>query len=110
MSSDDVQIEHPGLREYERSKERRDCRTPTKCRSCSASILWAITDPNGKSMPVDTVPTGMGDYILGYRAKENVLIARHVSRLQPSEHIGRNRYSSHFQTCPNAQEHSRKGK
>ena len=52
----------------------------TECRSCQARILWAET-PNGKKMPMEEA--------------------------QPDAD-GARRFQSHFQTCPNAQQHRRR--
>jgi hypothetical protein len=57
------------------------------CRSCKADILWAVTEPGCKPIPLDArplvtlVPIG-GDRVQTRRA-----------------------YQSHWATCPNAKEH-----
>jgi hypothetical protein len=54
----------------------------SKCKSCGAAIRWGKT-PAGRNVPIDVKPT-MQD--------------------------GRPVYLSHFQTCPNASQHSRRGR
>ena len=84
----------------------------SQCRSCGADILWAKWPTSGKSMPVDAVPDmrppdkGGGGLVLtlhggeyGKLLLEKFDVARHDAK--------RNRYTSHFQTCPDAKTHRR---
>ncbi len=81
------------------------CTTPSKCRSCSAPVLW-VTWASEKKMPIDTTPSPVGNVVVTHRQKENVLF---VEKFDPALHENRKRYTSHFSTCPNADQH-RKGK
>jgi hypothetical protein len=57
-----------------------------KCRSCSADVLWVVTE-NGTPMPLDFEP-----------------VRRFVidSGVTPMRARQRNTYVSHFSTCPQA--------
>lgn len=87
----------------------RDCTEPSKCRSCGAEVLW-VEWPSGKRMPVDAVadnrPVGRGgELVLTHRREADKLL---VEKFNPTRHDKkRNRYTSHFATCPNADEHRR---
>lgn len=63
------------------------------CRSCGAPIIWCLSG-NGKTMPVDAVPTGEG----------NVRILADEKTVRAIVGPGGNRLS-HFATCPNAAQH-----
>jgi hypothetical protein len=88
----------------------RDCTQPSKCRSCGAEVLWVEWPSSGRRMPVDAVadnrPVGRGgDIVLTHRRSEDKLLAE---KFDPSRHDAkRNRYTSHFSSCPNADEHRR---
>lgn len=83
----------------------------SRCRSCGADILWVKWERSGKRMPVDAVadmrprPKG-GDIVLTLRGGDfGELLAE---KFYPPKHgEKRNRYTSHFATCPNADEHRR---
>lgn len=69
------------------------------CRSCGASIFWAMTE-SGKSMPIDQRPDPNGNIVLD---ENNV-----AAVMAPAEARGRRRFTSHFATCPNANQHRRR--
>lgn len=74
-----------------------------ECKSCRALMLWVITAA-GKNMPVDVSPVAGGKFVLALK-KDGKL---HAAVFDSRQHEpGRNRYTSHFQTCPNASQHSR---
>ena len=78
--------------------------TPTTCRSCGAWIYFALLE-NGKNHPVDREPHHWGNILLTYnpardRIKGKVYAANNVHNIPP----GRNRYRSHFSTCPEAED------
>ena len=82
----------------------------TVCRSCKAPIYWAM---NGKTwLPVDRDPVAEGPLLLAVRTTEKgkILVASPVKGMFSGALVGRNRYVSHFSTCPNAKQHSRRGK
>lgn len=65
----------------------------SRCRSCGAEIVWAVTDV-GKKMPVNAAPSERG----------NVILRREGGRVS-AEVVGEKRAGlrvSHFTTCPNA--------
>lgn len=77
------------------------------CRSCSAPIVWAVTE-NGKRIPLDAeavvlIPTGAFRLVDGGEdfggSYCDVAVSVKAEAL----------YVSHFATCPNADAH-RKGK
>lgn len=61
---------------------------PTTCRSCRRPIYW-FTTRKGKKMPVDFNDASEADVAIG-----NKLFDFH-------------RHTSHFDTCPNADQHRR---
>lgn len=90
-------------------RDAKPCTEPGECRSCSAEILWVVWPKSGKRMPVDAVPDMRpppkgGDLVLALHGGE--FGALHVEKYSPQRHDSkRNRYTSHFATCPNAAEH-----
>lgn len=91
----------------------RDCTEPSKCRSCGQEILWGLWPTSGKKMPVDATPDmrppdrGGGKVVLSLDRRANVL---KLAKFDPQQHDEkRNRYTSHFATCPNAAEHRKGG-
>ena len=80
---------------------------PRACSSCGGKIFWAITR-TGKSMPVDAEPSESGPLVLNLRGGEFGKL--HVEKFYAPKHgsADRRRYTSHFSTCPNADEHRRK--
>lgn len=78
-----------------------------RCRSCRAEVYW-VTWASGKKMPVDVVsdnrplPKG-GNLVLSLGSTGELK----VEKFDVSKHAGRNRYTSHFSTCPNAEQHRR---
>ena len=89
---------------------------PTKCRSCGAEIVWAVTQL-GKRMPVDVAPVVGGNLVLYTEHDavtdeplftdggdvQRVRVADVADRLE----LGQPRalWRSHFLTCPNADAH-----
>lgn len=74
--------------------------SPSNCRSCGAPIYWAHTE-NGKPIPVDVAPAHDGNVLLTLnratgQLKAEVYGAKNRHNIPP----GRNRYKSHFATCP----------
>jgi hypothetical protein len=66
------------------------------CRSCGAEIIWAITT-NGSRIPVDAT---MGATV--FTLRDNAMSG------QPPFFVAMTPYTSHFATCPNADEHRKK--
>lgn len=62
------------------------------CRSCGASIIWAITK-NGKRIPLDAKP----EVRMVLEEHEDTPVARSVEA-----------FTAHFASCPNAAQHRKK--
>ena len=73
------------------------------CRSCSAPIVWAITQ-EGRRMPLDAEPAREGNVLLYPDGTCRALRADEVIGGAIGEHLHR----SHFATCPEAAEHRRR--
>jgi hypothetical protein len=76
----------------------------SNCKSCGASIYWATTELN-KAAPIDAEPDPAGQWVMVMRAgKVRVL------KYDPIKHgASAVRRTSHFATCPNANQHRSKG-
>lgn len=74
--------------------------TYSKCRSCGAKIIWCTNAETGKKMPLDADPHPEGNVI----AWQSGDTAQQMCRVMGKrEDVGRrNRYVSHFKTCPEA--------
>ncbi len=80
-----------------------------RCRSCGAEVFWAQwRGPGGTTggwMPVDAVPDGRsphkggGDVVLSLSRSTGQLT---VEKWRAEHGEKRNRYTSHFATCPDA--------
>jgi hypothetical protein len=66
----------------------------TKCRSCGAPIIWALTE-NDRRMPVDAEPDPAGNLMLVRRGT-----ATYAKVVQPAK----GNHRPHFATCPQASE------
>lgn len=64
---------------------------PSKCRSCGAKIMWVKT-AKGKNMPINYDPD---------------LAHEFVGEKGTKPEFDRDRMTSHFETCPNADDHRR---
>lgn len=71
------------------------------CKSCGASIFWALT-PEGRSIPIDQKPVDGGNIVLD----ENH-VATVISTTDREATRSRATYQSHFVSCPNADQHRR---
>jgi hypothetical protein len=85
---------------------------PSPCGSCGALVYWARWEETGRWCPVDAEPTpgdawgkGAGNLVLTLRGGELLISSFRMDVHGPT----RNRYVSHFVTCPNADQH-RKGR
>lgn len=76
-----------------------------RCRSCQAEIVWARTSA-GRPMPLDAEPNPAGTCTLEHTA-EGALLVR-VDPSPPLEVDTRPRYTSHFATCPHADQHRKR--
>lgn len=76
-----------------------------RCRSCGAAIVWVLTQPANKRMPVDEQPVANGN--LWLQAASTQTWAHYVTKDKPAPD-GERLYVSHFVTCPQAKQHRRK--
>lgn len=78
------------------------------CRSCQAEIVWVVTE-KGKAMPCDAAPANGGKFYLFRRPDK--IEAFHLNSASESAKNARQRgdklYVSHFETCPDRDEHRR---
>lgn len=73
------------------------------CGSCGHPVIWTVTH-NGKRMPVDAEPVEGGNVRLRGEADGERVIAEYPGKEAPSLFgDDRERYVSHFATCPQAQ-------
>lgn len=90
------------------SKGSRPVTEPSKCRSCKQDVLWVVWPKSGKRMPVDAVsdnrpPPKGGDIVLTLHGGEYGELQ--AEKFNPGLHgLKRNRYTSHFATCGQADE------
>jgi hypothetical protein len=56
-----------------------------KCHKCNAEILWAVTDPGNRPMPVDAKP------------EKRLILQGNRCKIVTT-------YTPHWATCPNADE------
>lgn len=70
------------------------------CKSCGRSIEWATSETTGKWIPIDAEPTVDG----------NLVVVKGVARVFTPEdkRLCRDRRTSHFATCPDANDHRRR--
>lgn len=77
------------------------------CRSCGAGITWAVTG-TGKRMPVDAEPDPNGNVVLhDPTTPGGPPVAAVVPRRLGDPPPVFARYTSHFATCPHADDHRR---
>lgn len=81
----------------------------SSCRSCGAAIIWARTS-RGNAMPVDAEPDRDGTLALVEDEHLCELTAHVVGKptqiaYVDGELVEPPRYTSHFETCPNADAH-----
>lgn len=82
-----------------------DCGQPDKlsaCRSCSAPLLWAISE-KGHRTPIDPVPPKDGTGNLRLFRRNGVLHCEYATDRHAAEN-----YLSHFVSCPAAARHRRR--
>lgn len=76
----------------------------SRCRSCKAEIVWAVT-VKGKKIPFDRGPVADSPWTLARRSD-------HISALKasPIHHPVPKwkRYTPHWSTCPDADKHRRR--
>ncbi len=73
------------------------------CRSCGASIMWAVTSKGRKPIPLNPEPVEGGNIVLH---RGLAIIEKNGERFGDGEP----HYVSHFATCPNAAKHRNRKK
>lgn len=68
------------------------------CKTCGQPIRWVKT-ANGKAMPLDVEPCEDGNLVV----VDGVAFSAYTLDVQE----GRQRFKSHFATCPQAKQHRR---
>ena len=71
------------------------------CHTCGDSIFWAVT-ASGKRMPVNEAPDPKGLFLLDKTQTPPVVLYARATD-PPGE-----RFTSHFSTCPDRDQHKRK--
>jgi hypothetical protein len=69
------------------------------CKSCDADIIWATSARSGKPMPFDATPVTHDRGVFA-------IVKGAASKYTPEDaKLHRDRYTCHFATCPNADQH-----
>lgn len=89
------------------ASEAQNAVTPAKCKSCGAAIYWTTNEATKRRMPVDAKPDSRGNLWLTQRKVDGKMELFNTRADGPSD-PQRNRWTSHFATCPSAQEHRQK--
>lgn len=76
-----------------------------RCGSCRAPVIWAITAAGGKRMPIDADPVDGGTIVLSADDPPIASVVAPDQMLLGDDGV---RYTSHFATCPNADQHRRR--
>jgi hypothetical protein len=75
------------------------------CRSCGASNYWLKNDTTGRPAPIDVKADPDGSVII---AAEGGALRYHVlTKAEKDAGVAVQRYTNHFQTCPNAAKHKK---
>ena len=76
-----------------------------ECRTCGAPITWARTHKD-KTMPLDADPVPTGDFVIVAHVATPHGMAPLVEKVT-ADTADRDRYTTHFVTCPDRDEHRR---
>lgn len=81
-----------------------------KCKSCNAEIRWIKMKGTGKAMPVDAQPISYSEN-MHPGAEALTLVTEHgtIVRTQFDPDGDKVGYTSHFATCPAAEQFRRRG-
>ncbi|WP_435582883.1 hypothetical protein [Amycolatopsis thermoflava] len=79
-----------------------------ECRSCKASVVWAVSSKSGDRIPVDYSPNAAKGNVL-LQLDRDRLVAGVLSgaQLTGARARGADLRTAHFATCPNADAHRR---
>lgn len=75
----------------------------SQCRSCGAAITWIELAATGKRMPLDVMPSAMGNVLVDETGAGGRVLAG--EELETMRGGGKSLHLSHFATCPNATQH-----
>lgn len=78
------------------------------CKSCGAPVRWAITAATGARMPLDVEAVDDGNLGVVEWQSDGHRLATPIVAVNPTTALTRFRYTSHFATCPNANDHRRR--
>lgn len=83
------------------------------CASCKAKVKWVVVKKSGKRMPIDPEPVDGGNVeVVGSRVDGDFgrceLVIVHPKGSLPMPGMGKDRFRSHFASCPNADHHRRR--
>lgn len=88
-------------------REQRPCTEPGKCKDCQGPILWVKTI-KGKNMPVDVKPDPRGKHVLVLvRSVTPHYLQAAFYKREYHEDDRRNRYTCHWETCPEKAENQK---
>jgi hypothetical protein len=73
------------------------------CRSCKQPIVWARAEGSDRWMPMNAEPDANGTHVL--MGWDDPPVATKVGAGELAFSEVRERYTSHFATCPNANDH-----
>lgn len=79
----------------------------SKCRSCGAAIIWARSESTDRWMPMDAEPAATGTFVLMGWDDPPVAVRFDPNATDDAIASVRERFVSHFSTCPNADAHRR---
>lgn len=77
----------------------------SRCGSCDAQILWVVSE-SGKAVPLDLAPDPTGRVVIETPDDPREAAVGRV--LKKGEETTEPRFTSHFATCPDAEQHRRK--
>lgn len=78
------------------------------CRSCGAPVIWSRNVKSRIRNPIDPEPTENGNVVFGPDEPDGYKQHMVLTKAQLAEPASGPRHTSHFATCPNANQH-RKG-
>ncbi len=80
-----------------------------RCKSCDASIIWAVHAGTGRSAPIDAEPSDGGNIMLrtapGDRHHDGAIVYTLMTKEAAETYHGGDAHRNHFATCPDAASH-----